>query len=48
MTVVTKDDIVRTLTALGIKNGDIVITHSSLKSMGYVEGGAGAVIDAFI
>jgi aminoglycoside 3-N-acetyltransferase len=33
---------------LGIKEGDIVIAHSSLKSFGYVEGGADSVIDAFL
>jgi aminoglycoside 3-N-acetyltransferase len=32
--------------ACGVGQGDIVLTHSSLKSMGYVEGGAEAVIGA--
>ena len=36
------------LRELGLKNGDIVIAHSSLKSFGYVEGGADAVIDALL
>lgn len=48
MTVVTKQDIKNTLTRLGIQTGDVVIFHSSLKSMGRVEGGAQAVIDAFL
>jgi len=48
MTTVTQNDIVNTLKALGIENGDIVHFHSSLKSMGFVEGGPDAVIDAFI
>jgi len=48
MTTVTKNDILKTLTELGIKNGDLVHFHSSLKSMGHVEGGPDAVIDAFL
>lgn len=39
-----KDD----LKALGINTGDCVFCHSSLKSMGVVEGGADTVIDAFL
>jgi aminoglycoside 3-N-acetyltransferase len=34
------------LTTLGIKKGDRVIVHSSLKSMGWIAGGAQAVIEA--
>lgn len=34
------------LRRLGIGPGDVVFVHSSLKSLGYVEGGAGAVLDA--
>jgi len=48
MTVVTKQDIMNTLTRLGIQKGDVVVFHSSLKSMGRVEGGAQTVIDAFL
>lgn len=48
MTVVTKQDIKNTLTQLGVSAGDIVIFHSSLKSMGRVEGGPQTVIDAFL
>ena len=48
MTAVTKADIMRTLTQLGIQPGDLVLFHSSLKSMGHVEGGAQTVIDAFL
>ena len=40
--------LVKDLRNLGIKEGDVVITHSSLKSMGNVEGGADTVIDALI
>lgn len=46
--VVTQEMIERSLRKLGLKEGDIVIAHSSLKSFGYVEGGADAVIDALI
>ena len=42
------DIIVKDLKKLGIKQGDTVIVHSSLKSMGQVEGGADTVIDALI
>ena len=33
---------------LGLKTGDIVLLHSSLLSLGHVEGGPAAVIDAFL
>jgi aminoglycoside 3-N-acetyltransferase len=42
---VTRADIVRALAELGIRPGDIVLIHSSLKSLGYVVGGPLAVID---
>ena len=42
------DILVKDLHALGIKEGDTVVVHSSLKSMGHVEGGADTVIDALI
>ena len=48
MTEVTQSDILRALTELGIVKGDLVLFHSSLKSMGHVVGGADAVIDAFL
>jgi len=44
----TKDEIKSGLAALGLKSGDIVLLHSSLSSIGHVEGGADAVIDAFL
>ncbi|MFC1713517.1 AAC(3) family N-acetyltransferase [Candidatus Poribacteria bacterium] len=40
--------IVRDLKKIGIKEGDILLVHSSLKSIGYVKGGADTVIDAFM
>jgi aminoglycoside 3-N-acetyltransferase len=44
--VVTHADIERGLDALGLR-GESVAAHASLKSFGWVEGGAGAVIGAF-
>lgn len=48
MKTVTKDDIVYSLKLMGIKEGDVLLLHSSLTSMGHVHGGADAVIDAFL
>jgi aminoglycoside 3-N-acetyltransferase len=42
------DEIVRGLRALGLARGDVVLVHSSLSSLGYVEGGAEAVIEALL
>jgi len=39
--------IVLDLHALGIEPDDTILVHSSLKSLGWVDGGANAVIDAF-
>ena len=47
-TPVTKDRIKHDLAALGIAAGDVVLFHSSLKSIGRVEGGPDTVIDAFL
>ncbi|NOY81286.1 MAG: AAC(3) family N-acetyltransferase [Kiritimatiellaeota bacterium] len=44
----TRIDIAAELTALGLRRGDIVLLHSSLSSLGHVEGGADALIDAFL
>lgn len=44
----SKEDIKKFLLAAGLKEGDAVIVHSSLGRIGYVEGGADAVIDAFL
>lgn len=43
---VKKEDIVAGLRALGIEAGAGLMVHSSLKSFGYVEGGAAGVIEA--
>ena len=45
---VRKEDIKAGLAKLGLKKGDTVGVHSSLSSLGYVEGGADAVIDALL
>ncbi len=45
---VTQQDIEQSLRALGLQSGDIVLLHSSLASLGRVEGGADTVVDAFL
>ena len=45
---VTQADIEKSLKELGLKAGDTVLFHSSLKSFGQVDGGARAVISAFL
>lgn len=40
------DALVRDLKAIGIKEGDVLVVHSSMKSMGHVEGGPECVISA--
>lgn len=44
----SKRDMIKTLTELSIQNGDIVLVHSSLKSIGHMEGGAEAVVESFL
>jgi len=48
MSIVMKENMISGFRDLGLKNGDIVLVHSSLKSFGYVEGGADTVIDALL
>ncbi|MBQ1607625.1 MAG: AAC(3) family N-acetyltransferase, partial [Lachnospiraceae bacterium] len=48
MKTVTKTDIVTDLKKLGLKQGDTVMVHTALKSIGYVCGGAQTVIEALI
>ena len=45
---IDKNSLANNLTALGVKKGDCVMLHSSLSALGFVEGGADAVFDAFI
>jgi len=42
------EDIVIDLKKIGIKQGDIILVHSSLKKIGFVIGGANTVIDAIL
>ncbi|MEN6370821.1 MAG: AAC(3) family N-acetyltransferase [Armatimonadota bacterium] len=45
---VTRSDIEDGLRNIGLQNGDTVVLHSSLSSLGVVEGGADAVVDAVL
>ena len=45
---ITKRDICFSLEMMDIRPGDTLLTHSSLTAIGPVEGGADAVIDAFL
>lgn len=45
---VTKAQIVSGLREMGLGEGALVQVHSSMKSLGYVEGGAEAVVDALL
>jgi aminoglycoside 3-N-acetyltransferase len=47
-TTIARERIAHDLRQLGIVKGDVVFVHSSLKSLGWVEGGADAVIDGFM
>lgn len=44
----TRDDVEAGLRHVGLRTGDIVLLHSSLSSLGVVEGGADALVDAFL
>ena len=43
-----QEGIAEVLQTLGVQTGHIVFVHSSLSSIGYVEGGADALVDAFL
>jgi aminoglycoside 3-N-acetyltransferase len=47
-TSITRADIAADLARLDLGRGDVVFFHSSLRSLGWVEGGAEAVIEAFL
>ncbi|MCG9126076.1 AAC(3) family N-acetyltransferase [Candidatus Poribacteria bacterium] len=42
----TREKLINDFTKLGLEEGDVVFIHSSFKSLGDVEGGAGTVISA--
>jgi aminoglycoside 3-N-acetyltransferase len=44
----TKNDLINSISAIGIKPDDTLLVHSSMKSIGEVGGGADTVLDAFI
>ena len=41
-------DLVRDLVALGVRRGDLLMVHSSLRSVGLVDGGPETVVDALL
>ncbi len=47
-TVVRQADVERALREVGVQAGEVALVHSSLSSLGWVEGGAEAVIEAFV
>ncbi len=44
----TREEIVKDLVKIGVEKGDILLVHSSLSSIGYVQGGAETLIDAVL
>jgi aminoglycoside 3-N-acetyltransferase len=44
----TKTGLINYISAIGIEPNDTILVHSSMKSIGDVEGGADTVLDAFI
>lgn len=45
---VTVRSLTSDLRALGVEAGDVLVVHSSLSALGWVAGGAGAVVDALL
>ena len=45
---ITRETLLNDLRNLGVESGDFVTVHSSMKSIGWVEGGPQAVIDAML
>ena len=41
-------DLVRELVSLGVRRGDLLMVHSSLRSIGFVDGGPETVVDALL
>ena len=48
MNTVTKDQLVKDLISLGVRKGELLNVKASLKSIGYVEGGADTLIEALL
>ncbi len=48
MNSLNEDVLTRELTDLGLRRGDMLIVHSSLKSLGFIEGGAPGVINSIL
>ena len=46
--VLTRDRLAADLRRLGVQTGDLLMIHSSLRSLGFVVGGAAAVVDALL
>lgn len=46
--IITIEDVKRLLKNIGIQNGDVLEVHASLKSIGYILGGANALLDAIL
>ena len=44
----TKQDLIQCLIDMGLQSNDALMVHSSMKSIGPVEGGADTVVDAFM
>lgn len=47
MSLVTRSDVKQAVADLGVKQGDVVLVHSSFKSLGEVSGGAETVVQGF-
>ena len=45
---ISRGDVAAALRSVGVEPGDTVMFHSSLSSVGWVEGGAGAALDGFL
>ncbi|GLQ11269.1 AAC(3) family N-acetyltransferase [Devosia yakushimensis] len=45
---VTRDSLLADIRALGVKDGDLLVVHSSLSALGWVNGGAVAVVQALL
>ena len=46
--IVVKQDVLNALTALGVKNGQTIMVHTSLSSLGFVCGGPQIIIEALL